>query len=208
MLFRSQRFIGVCIGWLTGHIVIEDRAITGTNAGEFPRVQLDDEASVVQGIILYPLREMFDTSAQWIGAFSPRDTIVDGQYYELVYRARQEKGLRIILVIGEPLLLRAAGRMFGIEFYARNEIVRFAMQEIVQNVVQRAAVSFGKAPNLYQLERDRFFEREEFLQLFQEQPPQYSLLFNVMEDCFALCIDRLTGDGAPAPLGGAEDGPG
>ena len=186
-----QRFIGVCTGWLTGHIIIEDRAITGKTAGAFAAAQPTDELSVVREVILDPLQEMFGPGIQFAGQFSVRDPIVDAQYYELIYTGREGPGLRFVLVIGERLLLHAAGLLFGIDFYDRDEIVRFAMQEIAQNLVQRAAVSFGRDPYLYRLAEDRFLEHEEYTQMFEEHVPWHSLLFRAGQDHFAICIDRL-----------------
>ncbi len=186
-----QRFIGVCTGWLTGHILVEDRAITGKAAGGPAPFDPRDELAVIREVLLHPLQEMFGDNVQFIGRFSTKDTIADAQYYELAYSGQQGYKLRFILVIGEPLLLRAAGLLFGIDFYARNEIVRFALQEIAQNLIQRAAASFGESPSAYQLEGDRFLDRTGFQQLFQEQAPQHSLLFNTSHDCFALCVDKI-----------------
>lgn len=186
-----QRFIGVCTGWLTGHIIIEDRAITGRTAPA--PLSLGDEPSLVRAVLLDPLQEMFGQEVQWLGKFSTRDTIVNALYYEMIYSSPEGKRLRFLLVIEEQLLLRAAGLLFGMDFYARNEIVRFAMQEIAQHLIQRAAVSFGTDPTAYQLEEDLFLEHEAYEQLFQDQEPQYSLLFSVGQDCFALCADILAG---------------
>jgi len=185
-----QRFIGVCTGWLTGHIVIEDRAITGKTALSAGPLRLDDERSVIRAVILYPLREMFGTEVEFVGKFSKEDAIVDAQYYELRYRSQEGQNLCFILIIGERLLLRAASLMFGMDFYAKNEIVRFAMQEIVQNLMQRAAASFGQDPDHYQFQGDGFLEREAFGQSVREHMPRYSLLFRVRQDSFALCIQQ------------------
>lgn len=193
-----QRFIGVCTGWLTGHIIIEDRAITETPGGKSVPAQPDGELSAIQAVLLHPLQEMFEANIQFVGRFSTKDTIADAQYYELIYGGQQGERLRFILVIGEPLLLRAAGALFGIEFYTRNEIVRFAIQEIAQNLIQRAAASFGRHPDTYQLEEDCFLESEAYNRLFQEQDPHYSLLFRTDQDCFALCIDQISGAVPPA----------
>lgn len=191
-----QRFIGVCTGWLTGHIVIEDRSITGAAAVEFPAIAPDDGRELIQAVILRPLQELFGPQVRFLGGYSREEAVADAQYCELTYRGREGRRLRFILVIGEQLLLRAAGMIFGMEFYAKNEIVRFAMQEVAQNLIQRAAAGFGQDPDEYQLEGDRFLEEEEYLRLFRRQAPQHSLLFSVGQACFALCIDRL-----PAPEG-------
>ena len=108
-----QRFIGVCTGWLTGHIMIEDRAITGMASSEFPTLKPGDEMSVIRTVIVYPLQEMFGRGIRFIGKYTPEDMIRDAMYYELTYRVPQGTGLRFVLVIGEQLLLHAAGLMFG-----------------------------------------------------------------------------------------------
>ena len=51
------------------------------------------------------------------------------------------------------MLLRTAGLIFGIDFYETNEIVCFAMQEIAQNLIQQAAMKFGRQPDEYQLKK-------------------------------------------------------
>ena len=196
-----QRFIGVCSGWLTGHIIIEDRAITGRTAGELVLPQPDDGQSVIRAVMTYPLQEMFGLNVQFIGVFSPGDTITDAQYYELTCSGRQGQRLRLILVLGEHLLLQAAGLMFGIEFTARSEIVRFAVREIAQSLIQRAAVCFGEDSGAYQLEGDRFLEAGEYSRMFAERDPQYSLLFRVGQECFALCVDQMPQSGCPSSEG-------
>ncbi len=186
-----QRFIGVCTGWLTGHIIIEDRAIIGEKTKELVPMRLDDEMSVIQTVILSPLQEILGCRIQYVGKFSPKDIILNEQFYELTYSTQEGRRLRVILVMGQQLLLQAAGLMFGIDFYEKNDIVCFAIQEIAQNLMQRAAVDFGKQPDEYQLEKGRFLDHEEFLEIFKEQSPQYSLLFHVEQDSFAICIDQI-----------------
>lgn len=191
-----QRFIGVCIGWLTGHILIEDRAITGRGPAEAAPPQPDDELSLIQAVIIRPLQEILGLDVQFIGRFSTKDVIQNAQYYEMTYRIRPGQRLRFVLVIGEEAMLRAAGLMFGMEFYSTDEIARFAIRELAQNLIQRASACFEHNSSAYQMEEDRFLEAWEYNQEFSEHAPQHSLLFRVRQDCFALCIDQIL---EPAP---------
>ena len=185
-----QRFIGVCTGWLTGHIIMEDRTITGGGTNDLPPIRLDDELSAIQSVIISPLQEVLGYQIQYVGKFSTKDVIWNEEYYELTYNAKDGNQLRIILVVGQQTLLHAAGLMLGIDFYEKNEIVCFGIQEIAQNLIQRAAMGLGRQPDEFHLEKGRFLEREEFIELFKKHPPQYSLLFQAEKDVFALCIDR------------------
>ena len=85
--------------------------------------------------------------------------------------------------------------LFGTTFYRKDDIVCFAIQEIAQSLIQRAAASFGQELDAYRLELDRFLEREEYAQLFKSRAPQYSLLFQIDQESFALCHDKSQ----PAP---------
>ena len=186
----SSRFLATLLGWLTGHIMVEDRAITGRAVREANMPRPDDEASVIQALFLQPLQEMFGVPVRFMGELSAGDEIQDAQYYELVYHSRQGPKLRFVLVIGEPLLLRVAGAVFGIVLYSMNEIARFAIQEIAQGLIQRATVCFGAGSDEYHLEQERFLDAEEYRRTVEERIPQYRLLFGVKQDCFALCVDK------------------
>ena len=193
-----QHFIGVCVGWLTGHILIEDRAITGKAAGAFTPPQADDELSLIRAVIIEPLQEILGQEVRFVGRFSTEDMIRDAQYYEMPCHTRPGQKTRFVLVIGEAPMLRAAGMMFGMEFHSMDEAARFAIRELAQNLIQRAAACFEHDPEAYEMEEERFLEEWEYNQEFSEHAPQYGLLFSVKQDCFALCIDQLAAEKAPA----------
>ena len=157
-----QRFIGVCTGWLTG---------------------------AIQAVIISPLQELLGCQLQFIGSYSTKDLILNEQDYELIYRSQEGDRLQVVLAIGQQTLLYVAGLMLGMNFYEKNDIVRFAIQEMAQNLIQRASVGLGQHPDKFHLETSRFLKHEEFAKLFQERAPQHSLLFRVEHEIFALCIN-------------------
>lgn len=185
-----QRFIGVCIGWLTGHIIMEDQAIAAGRARELSPLRLDDQRSVVQAVITSPLQDVLGCQIQFVGRYSTKDVILNERLYQLTYFTQTGNWLRIILVIGQQALLRAAGLLFGMDFYDTNEIVCFAIQEIGQTLLQRAAVCFGRQADELHLKEGRFLSLDEFDGQFQEHPPRHSLLFHTARESFALCIDH------------------
>lgn len=193
-----QHFIGVCIGWLAGHILIEDRAITGRAASEFMEPKMDDELSLIWAVIIEPLQEILGKEVRFAGRFSTKDVIRDARYYEMTCRTRPGRKTRFVLVIGEEPMLRAAGLVFGMEFHAMDEAARFAIRELAQNLIYRAAACFEHDSDAYEMGEGRFLDAWEYNQEFSGHTPQYSLLFNVEQDCFALCIDQIADGEAPA----------
>ncbi len=184
-----QRFIGVCTGWLTGHILMEDQAIIGGRNNKSASIPLDDGLSAIQAVIISPLQELLGCQLQFIGSYSTKDLILNEQDYELIYRSQEGDRLQVVLAIGQQTLLYVAGLMLGMNFYEKNDIVRFAIQEMAQNLIQRASVGLGQHPDKFHLETSRFLKHEEFAKLFQERAPQHSLLFRVEHEIFALCIN-------------------
>ncbi len=189
-----QRFIGVCTGWLTGHIMVEDRAITGRAAGGalFPSDGTEPEQAVIQTVIVRPLQELFGINIQYAGKYSEKDVITDSCCYEMLYSDREGgPKLRVAMIMREELLLHAAGQVFGIDFFSMDEIARFAICEIAQSLLQRAAACLGRDSVTYYLERERFLDLDEYRQGRGEPAEQYSLLFCAKRDCFALCAERI-----------------
>lgn len=194
-----QHFIGVCIGWLTGHIMIEDRAITGEHAALSRPSRDEDERSLIQAVIVQPLQEILGLPIRYLGPYTQDALIRDARYCQLACRDEDGQELRFVLVIGEDSLLQAAGLMFGMEFYAVNEIVRFAIREIAQSLIQRAAVHFGLDSDACRVEEVGLLDARTYHASVQAHAPQYSLLFGAGQDRFALCVHRLPAQGEPPP---------
>ena len=193
-----QRFIGVCVGWLTGHIMIEDRAITGGQAALSRPPRDEDERSLIQAVIVQPLQEILGLPVCYLGQYTQDALIRDARYCELACRDEDGRELCFVLVIGEDSLLRAAGLMFGMEFYAVNEIVRFAIREIAQSLIQRAAARSGLDSGACRVEEVSLLDARAYHASLQDNAPQYSLLFGAGQDRFALCVHRFLAEGGPA----------
>ena len=98
--------------------------------------------------------------------------------------------------MGKRLAGMLAFDIFGSLFMGIS-IVCFAVQELAQNLIQRAAASFGRHPDEFQLEQGCFLEHDEFCEMFRERSPQYSLLFRIKQESFAVCIDLDSGNTPP-----------
>ncbi len=59
-----QHFLGICVGWLNGHIMIEDRAITGRTASKWVHKPSDNEIDSLQNAIIQALETLFRVKAQ------------------------------------------------------------------------------------------------------------------------------------------------
>ena len=58
-----EHFLGVCAGWLIGHTLTEDRAITGRVESRWRELLPEEEQSAMRRMILNLLDEMFGLKA-------------------------------------------------------------------------------------------------------------------------------------------------
>ncbi|MDE7287209.1 MAG: bacteriohemerythrin, partial [Lachnospiraceae bacterium] len=60
-----QHFLGICIGWLTGHIMLEDHAITGRISNKW-KYERTEELSVLEEAAARVIKELLGVEAQVI----------------------------------------------------------------------------------------------------------------------------------------------
>ena len=59
-----SHFLGVCSGWLIGHTLTEDRAITGKGTSKWGNLLPEEEQSAMRKFILQLLKDMFQLKAR------------------------------------------------------------------------------------------------------------------------------------------------
>ena len=61
-----QHFLGICVGWLNGHIMVEDRAITGKNPHKWVHQPADDVLEDLERAIIQALESLSQADAKVI----------------------------------------------------------------------------------------------------------------------------------------------
>lgn len=194
-----QRFLGVCIGWLTTHIMIDDRAITG-KAVRIEHKAITEKAIHTQSNTLSKeYISAFETLMKQIfqSIFSIEASVASEQYngwdvgkaihYELIYEAPTGKHYKAVWMFEENLVFSTIGQMLGMQFSETNEIILSAIKEIAQIYILRIA-NVARIEENYALISDRLLECEEFQTVFHIGSPWYSLLFETGAGHFSFCI--------------------
>ena len=111
-----QRFIGVCTGWLTGHIIIEDRAIIEEGTDRLPPMRPDDESSVIHSVVVLPLQEILGCKIQYVGRFSAEDEVVieiaeNKKRVEQEVEASFDGSVKMAMYTGDRMEIRRAEKV-------------------------------------------------------------------------------------------------
>ena len=80
-----EHFLSVCAGWLIGHTLTEDRAITGGKLSMWEELLPEEELNAMEEIIRNLLKNMFRLNAQVITNAYDGEKFGQGIYYRLVY---------------------------------------------------------------------------------------------------------------------------
>lgn len=182
-----QHFIGICLGWLTGHIMVEDRAITGRIATKWDEAHTGHETARMENIMVNVMEEVFKLQTDIVSENYSGEDFGKNIYYRMSYKDKDGKHIHVFLALEERLLLKKVGGMLGMEFKKADKIVINAAKQLSQQLMRRIGVYYGMAGE-YQFEKDHLLTKEQFQKEFALEYPYYSFLFDTGIGYFAFCI--------------------
>ncbi len=182
-----RHFLGVCMGWLSGHIMAEDRAITGKVISKWKDIRSEDELNVLEQTVIQIMREVFRLEAQVISENYGGEDFGKSMYYRLDYHSKEGGKYQVFLVYEEQLLLNTVGQMLGIKFKKADKVVIDAARFQTQQLLERLREYFP-AVDLCELEKDSLLTEEQFIKTIEKDFPPYSLLFDTGMGYFAFCV--------------------
>lgn len=182
-----QHFIGISLGWLTGHILIEDRAITGRVPKRWDVVQPKNVNAAMEKVVSQIILEVFKLKTRTVSVQYAGEHFGACIYNRLCYRSKEGKRLYVYFVLEERLAFRTVGQMLDIEFKKVDKMVLDAVRQITQQMMVHMRAYF-KLLQHFEYESDHILTREQLEQDFQSEYPRYSLLFDTGIGYFAFCI--------------------
>lgn len=181
-------FLTVCAGWLIGHTLTEDRAITGQTASRWINLLPEEELEAMKKVLLELLDSMFHLKASVISQSYGGEKFGKGVYYRLVYsREQDDEKWEILLVFEEKVLLNTVGSLMGVRSGRLDVMfmnaVRYTASQFVGHVMD-----YVPAISTYEMTEESFLTYEQFQNVLERENPQISLLFNTNKGYFAFCV--------------------
>lgn len=171
-----DHFLGVCAGWLIGHTLTEDLAITGERISKWENLLPAEEIAAIKEVIVHLVFDMFHLESQVISSAYGGEKFGNGVYYRLVYStAGDEKRQEVILVFEEKLLINTVGKIMGLQSNKLDTMLVNAARYTARQFVGRVMEHFEDP---YELREENLLSYEQFQKIFEKEKPQISLLFN------------------------------
>lgn len=179
-----SHFLGVATGWLIGHTLTEDRAITGKGISKWGNLLPEEEQSAMRKFILHLLEDMFQLKARVVSECYGGEKFGKGIYYRLAYSAGEQENWEIYLVFEEKLLARTVGSLMGAKSDEMSVTLMTAVRYTAQQFTTRIMEQFMSSEE-FELKEENLLSYEQFQKRLDGQNLQFSLLFDTGEGYFA-----------------------
>lgn len=182
-----QHFLGICLGWLTVHIMIEDRAITGKFINNWQHGKNGEDLTILENALIDTIREVFKLQAEIVSDHYSGENFGKSIISRLIYSQQEGRQAQIFLVIEESLALQAVSSMLDIPLKKVDKLVINTIRELSQQIVARVGIYLHPSSQ-YQLESNHTMTMEQFRKEFYTESFYYSFLLNTGNGYFAFCI--------------------
>ncbi len=182
-----HHFLGICLGWLTAHIIIEDRAITGRIPNRWKADNTSAEIDALENALAVTIQEIFRLQIETVSEYYSGEDFGTSLIIRLIYRATTGKRIQIFMVLEESLVLRAVSAMLGMPLTKMDKVVTNAGKELAIRIVEQLGIHC-RLSSQYQLESSHLISPEQFQKAFYLEIFDYSLLFNTGHGYFAFCV--------------------
>ncbi len=184
-----HHFLGICLGWLTAHIMIEDLAITGKISNRWKENETGKDVTVMEEAVASTIEKVFKLQPEIVSEYYTADYFGNSIADRLTYCTKDGKRAQVYLVFEEHLILHAVSSMLGIPLNKVDKLVANAAKEISQHMAEQIGMYFGLHLR-YQLESNHIITIEQFRKTYYLEYFDYSLLFNTGNGYFAFCVEQ------------------
>ncbi len=187
-----QHFLGICIGWLNGHILIEDYSLTGRVSKKWVHQASENEIDSLQKAISQTLEKLFRIKAQLMSDhYSGEDFSAGSQLcYRLLYYNLKKEPIQIYMIYEQQMILNILSGMLDKQITKVDKTVMYTFKMLSQKLMECVGKHFV-LNETYQLEKIDIMTFEQLTKSFEKQYPSYSLLFNTKRNgYFAFCIKQ------------------
>lgn len=185
-----QHFLGICVGWLNSHIMVEDRAITGRIPYKWVHQPAENEIDSLVKAILPAMQCLYRVKAELISKRYSGEDFSSGNAlcFRLTYSLEDGKTVQIFMIYEQKLILYALSEIIGKQIKVVDKTVQYATQMLSEKFMDWIGCHFifDETPTL---KGTNVLTFDQILRTFQDGYPPYSLLFGTGGNgYFAFCI--------------------
>ena len=183
-----EDFISILVGWLTGHVMVEDQAITGKVSS---RWSCETNDSIIENLDkdMYELiKSVFHADISMINRHYTGETITDGIFYRLNFAGTGEFKCSITIFAEMPVMFLMSGGLLGRKVFQIERTALLSYLQLIQAMATNVIHRMYPDSDAVIINRKRE-TAESLWERFQNGYPDISLLWRTAEGCIGMCIE-------------------
>lgn len=185
-----HHFLGICLGWLTAHIMIEDRAIAGKIPNKWKKDNTGEAMDALVDALAITIQEIFRLQIEIVSEHYNAEDFGNSIVDRLTFCSLDGRRVHVFLVLEDALVLRAVSSMLNMPIKKVDKMVLNAARQLSQQMVEQVGIH-SRLSSKYLLESNHLMTTEQFQQAFYAEYFDYNLLFNTGTGYFAVCIKMV-----------------
>lgn len=184
-----HHFLGICLGWLTTHILIEDRAITGKISNRWKTDHAGADMDALEAALIATLQEILRLPTEIVSEHYSGEDFGNSIIIRLTYASTVQTKVQIFIILEESLILSVVSAMLDMPLTKMDKLVMNAGKELSLRIVEHLGI-YCHPTSQYHLESCHFMTPEQFRKTSYLEIFDYSLLLNTGHGYFAFCARK------------------
>lgn len=184
-----HHFLGICLGWLTTHILIEDRAITGKISNRWKTDHAGADMDALEAALIATLQEILRLPTEIVSEHYSGENFGNSIIIRLTYASTVQTKVQIFIILEESLILSVVSAMLDMPLTKMDKLVMNAGKELSLRIVEHLGI-YCHPTSQYHLESCHFMTPEQFRKTSYLEIFDYSLLLNTGHGYFAFCVRK------------------
>lgn len=180
-------FISIFAGWLTGHILIDDRAITGRVSSRHSMNPDFDNIDALDSEVKLLLEDFFRLEASTFDRHYSGQQIPPSMYYEIKYTSSNNREYTVDLITEERMVIYMSSVIGGIQSGRLDKPTIMAYVQFAQGITKQALAMLDNSDS-FTLTSHKMVSLDSLKARFEKSQPDYSIMWTTPQGYIGLCI--------------------
>lgn len=172
-----RHFLGVCVGWLSTHIMMVDQTILHHDRYQRIDLNFSKVSDSLNEIMKKVIHNLYHINAELISSHYTGWDFGKALFYELTYTTGEKKSIHLLFTIEQKGVFALASQRTGMEIKRVDAYLLSLIKEILSNMTQQIAY-YLKLSGEYKQRSGVMLESSEVESIFINKHLTYSSLFN------------------------------
>lgn len=187
-----QHFIGVCTGWLAGHILVEDQAIVGKRKSKWTEkvVAHDNKDEFLDGVVRKNINEIFHFNAELANGKYTGYKLTKPFCYGDTYTTEDGRIVAIMTAVEETALKKMAADLFNEKLFQMNAVMSSMLGEMLTLFNTNVVMGFlgERATSI----KSKIISNTEFYYQYEHIYPEYTMIWRTGHGYIACCLTEIS----------------